>query len=87
MFQFIEPTAPASFAVLYFSLHCFIVSALAGWARANTDSAATPASILYALDIVSSLVDCGARSLITSATGEAMNGGGQALSLPNETQT
>ena len=29
-FQFIEPTAPASLAVLYFSLHCFIVSALAG---------------------------------------------------------
>ena len=44
-FQLIAPTEPASLAVLYFSLHCFIVSALAGCAIANTANAATLASI------------------------------------------
>jgi hypothetical protein len=48
-FQLIVPTEPASLAVLYFSLHCFIVSALAGCTIAKVASAATLANIPWAV--------------------------------------
>jgi hypothetical protein len=47
--QFIEPTPPASCAALYFSLHCFIVSALAGCANAPRINAATIKVTRYSL--------------------------------------
>jgi hypothetical protein len=53
--QLVEPTPPASCAALYFSLHCFIVSALAGCANAPRINAATKMETRNSLlDIASS---------------------------------